>query len=62
MSYIVAEIKAMNCGRASSSSGVRFLSLKELVTDLVSPVLPQRSGVGVVTWRAVAPCVRPLSE
>ena len=22
----------------------------------------KRSGVGVVTWRAVAPCVRPLSE
>jgi len=22
----------------------------------------QRSGVGVVTWPAVAPCVRPLSE
>jgi len=41
MPYIVAEIKAMNCGRASSSSGVRFLSLKKLVTDLVSPVLSQ---------------------
>jgi hypothetical protein len=38
---MVAETKAINWGRASNSSGVRFLSLKKLVTDFGSPVLSQ---------------------
>ena len=28
----------------------------------ISPGKVELPGVGVVTWRAVAPCVRPLSE
>jgi hypothetical protein len=40
--------------------GVHYRGELALSTSFAS--VEKRSGVGVVTWRAVAPCVRPLSE